>query len=273
MDYFKDKISIVTGGASGIGRAYCHELGRRGAVVMVTDINAGGAEKVAEEVNSAGGKAEAAHLDVTKADDVKKIVEDTASKHGRLDFMFNNAGIVVVGELRYTLLEDWHKLIDVNLMGVVHGIHAAYPLMIKQGHGHIVNTASCSGYAPVPMFPAYGAIKHAIVGISAKAAVEGAGLGVKVSAVCPSVVATPVIGYLTYRGPRREGTPGPNPTSMITPEECATLALEGVEREKVIIPIGKEGKLYYYLYRFLPGYYMKKARGTIAAVRKHLQKQ
>ncbi|MCK5556949.1 MAG: SDR family NAD(P)-dependent oxidoreductase, partial [Candidatus Hydrogenedentes bacterium] len=92
MDRFKDKVAIVTGGASGIGRALCEELGRRGAVVVVADINAEGAEQVASGIAASGGRARAAHLDVSRGEDVRKLVAETVSEHGRLDYMFNNAG-------------------------------------------------------------------------------------------------------------------------------------------------------------------------------------
>lgn len=251
--YFKGKNAIVTGGASGIGRALCLELGKQGAIVTVTDVNAEGAEQVAGEIESSGGSADSGFLDVTKADEVREFVEKTASEKDCLDFMFNNAGIVVVGELKDTLLEDWRKLVDINLMGVVHGMHAAYAVMIKQGHGHIVNTASASGFAPTPLFPAYSAMKHAIVGLTTAACTEAASLGVRVSAFCPWIVDTPLFTDDSYRSFDKEGG---DYLPKLTPEYCARVALKGVAKNKAIIPVGLESKAMYYSYRLFPNAYM-----------------
>src|SRR5574341_1086121 len=185
MDYYKDKVAIVTGGASGIGRALCEDLGRRGAQIVAADINMEGAEKAVTAIISAGGRAQAARLDVTKAEDVRRLVRETASKHGRLDFMFNNAGIVSIGDSRDMDLEHWQRILDVNLMGVLYGTTAAYTLMARQGFGHIVNIASSAGLIPVPLLTPYVTTKFGVVGLSHSLRLEGVRLGVKVSVVCP----------------------------------------------------------------------------------------
>ncbi len=99
-DAFKDKVAIVTGGASGIGQAVCEELGRRGGRVVVADVNSEGAEQVAAAISASGGQAEATRLDVTQSDEIQKLIDETASRYGRLDYMFNNAGIATLGEVR-----------------------------------------------------------------------------------------------------------------------------------------------------------------------------
>ena len=142
---FQNQIAIVTGGASGIGRALCEELTRRGAVVAVADINYEGAQAVASAIAANGGRATAALLDVTRAENVERLVEDTVRTHGRLDYMFNNAGIGVAGEVRDLSLDHWRKCIDINLWGVIYGTTVAYAAMLRQGSGHIVNTASAAG--------------------------------------------------------------------------------------------------------------------------------
>src|SRR5215218_918636 len=155
MSPFRDSIAIVTGGASGIGRALCEELARRGAVVVVTDVNEAGARSVAESIASEGGRASSKAVDVRDAEAVKRVVEETAAAHGRLDYMFNNAGLAVTGEVRDLSLEHWRKVVDVNLWGVIHGIAAAYPLMVRQRSGHIVNTASLAGLLGIPRSSPY----------------------------------------------------------------------------------------------------------------------
>lgn len=259
MNIFKDKIAIVTGGASGIGRALCHELGRRGAMVVVTDINAKVAKDVSQEIISEGGRSLGLGLDVTRADDVSGLVERIGKEYGHLDYMFNNAGISITGELRDTPLSDWRKAVDINLMGVVHGVRAAYCLMVKQGSGHIINTASVAGLAPTPFLSTYSATKHAVVGLSAAARIEGADLGVKVSVVCPGVVKTPLIDTQTYRSLDKEKALASIPM-MISPEKCARVVMKGIARNRAIIPVGLDGNLLYYVYRFFPGLHRWGAR-------------
>jgi NAD(P)-dependent dehydrogenase (short-subunit alcohol dehydrogenase family) len=120
-------------------------------------------------------------------------VDGTRERHGRLDLMVNNAGIGVGGEARELLLAHWDRVIDVNVRGVVHGVHAAYPVMIQQGSGHIVNTASLAGLVPAPLLTPYAMTKHAVVGLSLSLRAEAAAYGIRVTVVCPGVVDTPMI--------------------------------------------------------------------------------
>lgn len=143
------EVAIVTGGASGIGAALGSALVRRGAHVVLADVDGDAVAHNAKVFNEAGpGTAESAVVDVRDAHGVADLVHETHRSRGRLDLMFNNAGIGVAGEPEELLLEHWDRAIDVNLRGVVHGCHAAYPLMKQQGSGHIVNTASLAGLVP-----------------------------------------------------------------------------------------------------------------------------
>ena len=126
MNPFKRKIAIVTGGASGIGRGICEELGKMGAIVTVADINAEGAKELADNITARGGQARAAQLNVAVADEVKRVIEDTHAEHGRLDFIFNNAGVLIVGEAFEMSIEDWDRIFDINLKGVTYGTAIAY---------------------------------------------------------------------------------------------------------------------------------------------------
>nr|BFE29216.1 hypothetical protein GCM10010200_014670 [Actinomadura rugatobispora] len=187
-------IAIVTGGASGIGRAIATSLVARGDTVVVTDIDEAGARKVADRLNTLGrGKASAAALDVTDPGAVTGVYQGVRAEHGRLDLVFNNAGIAIGGLAEELTLDHWDRAIDINLKGVVHGVHAAYPIMLEQGAGHIVNTASLAGLVPMPVGIPYTATKHAVVGLSLGLRAEAAGRGVKVSVVCPSFVDTPLL--------------------------------------------------------------------------------
>ena len=189
---FHNRVAIVTGGASGIGRALCEELARRGAVAVVADINYHGGQTVASAIAANGGRASAALLDVTRAADVERLVEDTVRAHGRLDYMFNNAGIGVAGEVRDLSLDHWRKCADINLWGVIHGTTAAYAAMLRQGSGHIVNTASAAGLIGEPGLAPYSVTKSAVVALSTALRAEADGFGVRVSVVCPGFVDTAI---------------------------------------------------------------------------------
>ena len=170
MTQFQNKVAVITGGASGIGQALCEELARRGAAVVVADIDSQRAQQVASAIAGQGGRAESAEVDVADAKQMEKLVAQMVSRHGRLDYFFNNAAIGVVGELRDLAPEHWRRLVDVNLLGVVHGTMAAYTVMVRQGSGHIVNVASLAGLMPTPVMTPYSASKWAVVGFSTFAA-------------------------------------------------------------------------------------------------------
>lgn len=255
MDRFKDKGAIVTGGASGIGRALCEELGRRGAVVIVADIDAERAGQVASAITATGGRARAAHLDVSRGDDVQKLIHDIASEHGRLDFMFNNAGIGMGGEMRDTHLAHWRRILDINLWGVIYGTTAAYQVMIKQGFGHIVNTASAAGLVPTPMQTPYAATKHAVVGLSTSLRPEAAELGVKVSVVCPGFIRTEIfdtaVKVTNYKDKDAEAD-FLSAFKMMDPADCAHVILRGVARNKAIILVTGLAHFLWWSYRLHP---------------------
>jgi NAD(P)-dependent dehydrogenase (short-subunit alcohol dehydrogenase family) len=187
---WRDKTAFLTGGGSGIGRALALALTKRGAQVVVTDIDEASAIRTAAECGSlARGRA----LDVRYAAGVQSVIEDVCRAHGRLDFVFNNAGIGMAGEADEIPLVAWERIIDVNLRGVIHGVLAAYPLMLRQGFGHIINTASLAGLAPSPLLTPYSMTKHAVVGLSASLRIEAAARGVRVSVLCPAAIETPIL--------------------------------------------------------------------------------
>lgn len=160
------QIAIVTGGASGIGRGLCEEIGRRGGVAIVTDINAEGAESVAAGIRARGGRAEALQLDVTVVDDVRRVVDHVRAQYRRIDYYYNNAGIAMACETRDMTYERWQRIVDINLWGVIYGVQEAYQVMIEQGSGHIVNVASMAGIVGNVTAPAYTTTKFAVVGLS-----------------------------------------------------------------------------------------------------------
>jgi len=184
------KQAIVTGSGSGIGAALCRALVKAGVDVVCTDIDGDAAAKTAARL---GDSARSARLDVTDAAAVQAVVDEVVSRAGRLDLMFNNAGICWGGDTELLTLDQWNAIIDVNIRGVVHGIAAAYPVMLRQGHGHIVNTASMAGLTAAGQITSYVTTKHAVVGLSLALRSEAVPRGVGVLVVCPAAVETPIL--------------------------------------------------------------------------------
>jgi NAD(P)-dependent dehydrogenase (short-subunit alcohol dehydrogenase family) len=231
-----EKVAIVTGGGSGIGEAVSMELALRGARVVVADINSDNANRVAKAIAAGGGRATASTVDVTQEPDVRRLVEDTASVHGRLDYQFNNAGMSIGGDARDLTLDQWRRVLDVDLHGVLHGTLAAYPIMVEQGFGHIVNTSSGAGLVPTPLNAPYCTAKYGVVGLSLSLRLEGADLGVNVSVVCPGYVRTPIFDTTVVVGmPREVVNRTPGRVKMIEPAEAARIILRGVERNQGVI--------------------------------------
>jgi NAD(P)-dependent dehydrogenase (short-subunit alcohol dehydrogenase family) len=249
MTAVQRQVAIVTGGASGIGRALCQALAARGVMVIVADINADGAEQVAAAICQGEGQAAAQQVDVADADSVSRLVEQTVVTHQRLDYMFNNAGIAVTADARDLGLEHWHQVIGVNLLGVIYGVQAAYPIMARQGYGHIVNTASLAGLLPYPTNLPYATTKHAVVGLSLSLRPEAADLGVKVSVVCPGTVQTGIYAASPMLNVRNEQTEPALPFKVMQAEVAAQRILAGVARNQPVIIFPMYARLLWWVYR------------------------
>ena len=187
------KVAFITGGASGIGQALGFELAARGCEVVLADRQIELAREVEAKIRALGGRALGVELDVRDLGAFKRTVSDTVARAGSVDFFFNNAGIGVGGEISTYDPQDFDDVFDVNLRGVAHGIQAVYPVMIAQGSGHIVNTASVAGLVAAPGNGSYTATKHAVVGLSKALRMEGKRHGVRVTALCPGAIRTPIL--------------------------------------------------------------------------------
>lgn len=191
---FNNKTAIVTGAASGIGAAIARDLARFGAKVVLADLDDAGMAKVASDIDKAGGVAFKCKTDTSVAEDVDKLVSFAVSQTGGLHLLVNNAGIggpaAPVGEYP---IDGWHKVIDVNLNGVFYGMRYGLPEMVKAGGGAIVNMASILGTVGFATASAYVAAKHAVVGLTKAAALEYAKANVRVNAVGPGFIATPLL--------------------------------------------------------------------------------
>lgn len=222
---FKDKVALVTGAGSGIGAAIAAELAAEGAAVVVQDLDLAKAKAVTEAILAKGGKATAAAGDVADPDQMAELVRNTAGWGGALHLLVNNAGIggplAPVGEYP---LDGWKKVIDVNLNGVFYGMRFAIPEMLKTGAGSIVNMSSILGSVGFAGASAYVAAKHALQGLTRAAAIEYAAKGIRVNAVGPAFIETPLLSALPPGA--KEGLVAIHPIGRLgTPEEVAALTL------------------------------------------------
>ncbi len=253
MSVFLGKIVCITGAASGIGRGIAESVAKQGATVIATDRDGAGAELVAAAIRERGGKASASALDVTDAAAMQAMVDGVIAEHGRMDYFFNNAGIGFRGEVRDATLAQWKQVLDVNLMGVIYGIHAVYPYMVQQRSGHIVNTASLSGLIVSPALAPYSASKHAVVGLSRALRVEGAELGVKVTALCPGFLDTNIYASAIRAGQTTDTVRNPVPMAIHPLDAGVAEMLLGVERNEELVVLPRAGRIAYFLSRFAPG--------------------
>ncbi len=220
------KTALVTGAGSGIGRAISVLFGREGAKVMASDINEESARSVAAQIEDAGGEARAARTDTVSEDDVKAAIQETVAAWGRVDILVNNAGI---GGPQHT----WDQILAVNESGVFYGCLHGLEQMRRQGGGAIVNMASMAGLigATVPGFPggfgyAYIAAKHAVIGLTRQFGLDGAPHNVRVNAICPGWIDTPLIDPLKQVQPLIDWALQNTPMGRLgRPEEIAKAAL------------------------------------------------
>ena len=228
MGQLDGKVALITGAGSGIGRASALVFAREGATVVVADVDAAGGAETVRLVESAGGRALFVKTDVSQASEVEALVQASVAAYGRLDYAHNNAGIegMVLTPTADWTEEAWNRIININLKGVWLGMKYQIPRMLKQGGGAIVNTSSIAGLVG-SRSAGYGASKHGIVGLTKTAALEYAKSGIRVNAVCPGVIRTPMVQRSLDRMPElEERFVAVEPTGRIgRPEEVAEAAV------------------------------------------------
>ncbi|QFS92064.1 Putative oxidoreductase SadH [Mycobacterium sp. THAF192] len=271
MSSWYGKVAFVTGGGSGIGAALSAKLVDAGAQVWIADRQFDHAKTLAQRLDASGARAHAVELDVRDPAAVRRAIDAVVDAAGRLDYLFNNAGIGIGGEVDTLTLDDWSDIIDVNLRGVIHGVDAAYPIMIKQGSGHIVNTASMAGLITTSAQAAYSSTKHAVVALSKTLRVEGKTHGVRVSVLCPGVVRTPILTGGEYghnRSISRENQQKLGEALRpMDPDEFADQALRAVMRNQAIIVVPRWWKALWYLERLSPALSMRTAATALKRTR------
>ncbi|BBZ12542.1 SDR family NAD(P)-dependent oxidoreductase [Mycobacterium branderi] len=262
---FEGKQAIVTGGGSGIGAALCRTLAAAGADVVCTDIDGDAAAKTVAGLRNA----RSAVLDVTDPAAVQAAVDDVVARAGRLDLMFNNAGITWGGDTELLTLDQWNAIIDVNIRGVVHGVAAAYPVMLRQGHGHIVNTASMAGLTAAGQITSYVMTKHAVVGLSLALRSEAVSRGVGVLAICPAAVETPILDKGAIGGfvGRDYYLRGQGMKSAYDPDRLARDTLKAIERNKALLVVPRRAYASWLFARLAPGLLQRLSIRFISAQR------
>ena len=226
MKGIESRVVIVTGAGSGIGRSAAKLFAKNGAKVVVGDMNREGGEETVHEIEKEGGQAVFVHVDVSKSDDVENMVKVGVRNFGGVDLAFNNAGITLGGALHEIDEELWNKVIDINLKGVWLCMKYEIPEMLKRGGGAIVNTASIAGHQGDVFSPVYTASKHGILGLTQSAALQYAAYGIRVNAVSPGIIATPMSAGLESDAEIKSWVMGRIAADRLgNPEEVAEVAV------------------------------------------------
>ena len=261
MKNLRNKIALVTGAGSGIGRAISLKLAREGADVVIADLNEASLNDTAEAIRALGRQALPVVTDIAKRKEVEKLGNQALKTFGRVDILVNNAGVALYAELKDTSLKDWEWIMGVNLWGQIYALHYLLPQMIAQRSGHIVNLASWMGLFAAPANGAYAVSKHGVVALSEALRTEVAQYNIGVTVVCPGVVRTNIFNSLKIKGYNANVRRMPS-YAGITPETMADRIIAAIKHDRAMVVTGI-GKLGYYLKRLSPALAQQRGRGGL----------
>ncbi len=260
MKRFTEKWVLVTGAGSGIGRATAQAFAREGAHLLLVDVDDEGNAETQRLIAEVGGLARTFHTDVGDAQAMTELAGTVHTEIPAVDVLVNNAGIGAAGDFTEITLATWQRLLDINLMGVVHGCHYFLPAMVERGQGgHVVNLASAAAFLAMPQMSAYATSKFAVLGFTESLRAEMAGQGIGVSAICPGIVDTPIVANTVYEGSMgaddsvRERIVEFYHNRNYTPEQVAQSIIKAVRVNKAVRPVSPESWAIYYSKRLLPG--------------------
>lgn len=258
MSKFTNKIALVTGAASGLGKALAVELAYAGADIVAVDVDAEGLERTCAIVSDAGRRCVAKRVDVSSRAEMESLAGWVLSEWGRVDILVNNAGVGIGGELAEIPLDDFDWIVGINLMGEVYGTRLFLPGMLERRSGHIVNVSSLSGLVLLPFHLPYTTTKFALTGFSQALWAEVRHQGVGVTLVCPGAIKTNIMknSRIYTRTAAQQGA-GQKFIERIEqggkePEEVARMVLRAVERNRFLVLSGPEAYVLYYLTRVSP---------------------
>jgi NAD(P)-dependent dehydrogenase (short-subunit alcohol dehydrogenase family) len=244
--------AVVTGAGSGLGRALALEVARRGAKVVVADVDVAGAEDTAGQVRAAGGTAFVERCDVRDAEAVRGLLDAAHARTGGVDLWVNNAGVAVAGEIGTVPLEDWRWVVDVNLWGVVHGCEAAVPYLKGRGAGWVLNVASAAGLLSTPRLGPYNVTKAAVVSLSETMYGELKDAGVGVTVLCPTFFRTNIMAASRGAADQRAMVGKLMDRSALQAPDVARIALDDLLAGRLYSVPMTDGRLLWSLRRVAP---------------------
>ncbi|ALT00271.1 SDR family oxidoreductase [Lacimicrobium alkaliphilum] len=244
---------VITGGGSGLGRALALRWARQGAAVCITDRDGEAADKVAEEVNLAGGESISVQADVTSEADWLTVLEQVQQHWGTLDILINNAGVATAGDFETESIEQWQWILDINLLGIVRGCQTFAPLFKQQGHGQMINVSSQAGITHLPSMGSYNAVKAAVIAFSETLRLELAPDNIQVSVVCPSFFKTNLDKSMRTAQPHFKAKVGRYfDRATLSAEQVSDYVYQSAQTDAFMVLPHKEGRKAWYMKRFLP---------------------
>jgi NAD(P)-dependent dehydrogenase (short-subunit alcohol dehydrogenase family) len=252
-----EKKVVITGAASGIGRALALAFAKERCTILLADINEAGLKETAELVRLSGGHAETFFCDVSKLDDVMRMADHCFNTWGTVDILVNNAGVASIGFMGDIPIKDWQWIVSINFWGVVHGCHAFVPRMKKQGHGHIINTASAAGIISCAEMAPYNATKAAIISITETLKSELAPYNIGVTVLCPTFIKTNLMATLRFTDDfQRKCSVTGVENARVTVDKVAALVIEAVKKDQVYVLPQAAAKVSWIFKRISPSAYL-----------------